>query len=262
MNDPHLAALIYDIEHDSSITYDQVSPLTKEVDGFTVKIGNEQVRLEPKKHYSSLIDALKCADDFVKNWELNAALHGQPGHFSLVFNHSEIIDLNPTPGTVELSASIRAGRPHVMAKLQTVASSYPEPPLRVTLDYDDDDVVRLFNRYRNYREGKELLSSMAYFCSTLLDERTATNSEDRGKIFKISSNVRRDIKRLSSRHGGAMGARKWDAINNELDESEVRFLEEAVKLIIRRAAEVALDDTKQLPDITLADLPKIPSRNY
>ena len=261
MNDPHVVALIYDIEHDSAIDYSRAPSLTKEADEFTVKICNGQVRLEPKEHYATLAEALVPAGDFVRNWELDVVLRTQPEKFSLVFNRPEIIDRNPTPGVTELSVHARAGKLSAHASLTVMASVYPEPPSQVTLGHDDDDVVLLLNRYSNYRKGKERLASMAYFCSTMLSERLPTG-ETRGDELNVSGRVQKAIRRLSSRQGGPMGARKWDATTTEFDASEVSFLEQAVKLIIRRVAEKARNETLRLPTITLADLPKIPSRRY
>ena len=261
MNDPHVVALIYDIEHDKTIDYSQAPSLTKEVDEFTIKICNGQVRLEPNEHYASLTEALIPAGDFVRNWELDVVLRTQPGQFSLVFNCLEIIDRNPTPGVAELSMHARAGKPSMHASLTAFAPVYPEPPSQVTLGHEDNDVVLLLNRYSNYRKGKEPLASMAYFCSTMLSERLPTGGT-RGDKLDVSGGVQKTIRMLSSRQGGQMGARKWDATTTELDASEVSFLEQAVKLIIRRVAEKARNETLQLPTITLADLPKIPSRRY
>ena len=42
-----------------------------------------------------------------------------------------------------------------------------------------------------------------------------------------------------------------------LTEDETRFLEEAVKKIIRRTAEVAADPDQHLSQVTLSDLPKL-----
>ena len=256
MNDPHVVALIYDIEHDSTIDYSRAPSLTKELDKFTVKICGEQVRLEPKDHYASVEEALIPATDFVGNWELDVVLQTQPGQFSLVFNRPEIIDRNPTQGIARISAHFRTGIPSVRATLRVATSAYPEPPSQLTLDHDDNNVVLLLNRYSNYRKGREPLASMAYFCSTMLSERLPTG-ETRAKKLNVSRKLHTKIRKLSSRQGGPMGARKWDATAVDLNASEVTFLEQAVKLIIRRVAEVARDETQQLPPITLANLPKI-----
>ena len=257
MNDPHVVALIYDIEHDSTIDYSRAPSLTKEVDEFTVKICEGQVRLEPKDHYASVAEALIPAGDFVRNWELDVVLRTQPGQFNLVFNRPEIIDRNPTPGIARVSMHVRSGAPSVQVSLTAIAPVYPEPPSQVTLGHDDNDVVLLLSRYSNYRKGKEPLASMAYFCSTMLSERLSTG-KTRGDKLNVSRRVQKEIRKLSSWQGGPMGARKWDATTIDLDASEVNFLEQAVKLIIRRVAEMARDETHQLPTITLADLPKIP----
>ena len=167
----------------------------------------------------------------------------------------QIIDRNPTQGIARISAHFRTGIPSVRATLRVATSAYPEPPSQLTLDHDDNNVVLLLNRYSNYRKGREPLASMAYFCSTMLSERLPTG-ETRAKKLNVSRKLHTKIRKLSSRQGGPMGARKWDATAVDLNASEVTFLEQAVKLIIRRVAEVARDETQQLPPITLANLPK------
>ena len=77
----------------------------------------------------------------------------------------------------------------------------------MTLNPDDDDVVLLLNRFRNYCDGKELLTSLAYFCSTILEERIG-DSQNKGVKLGIGAKVRSTIRRLSTEKGGKMGARE------------------------------------------------------
>ena len=64
-----------------------------------------------------------------------------------------------------------------------------------------------------------------------------------------------EIGDLSSTKGGAGLARKAEAAGTEFSRQESRFLEEAVKQMIRRAAELAQEPEGVFPTITLADLP-------
>ena len=107
MNDPHVVALTYSIEHDSTVNYDDGLPTEREEPGFRIKVENKRVRLEFKTHYSTDDAALKVISPYIRSWELEAALDGRPGQFGLKFQRSEIVDRNPqqpTPGGFHLSA--------------------------------------------------------------------------------------------------------------------------------------------------------------
>ena len=262
MNDPHVAALIYYIEHNDTVDYSNAPPIEMRTDAFIVKIDGGEVRVEPLEHLSTEESALDAMNGFISNWELDAVLRGRPGQFRLRFNRSEILDRSPAPpvpGRVQLSGAVRLGplRAGSASITVTVRKNFPEPPAAVTLNPDDDDVVLLLNRFRNYCDGKELLTSLAYFCSTILEERIG-DSQNKGVKLGIGAKVRSTIRRLSTEKGGKMGARKRVGIGLELTAEEKLFLEEAIKLTIRRMAHVSFDDTMKLPKVTMADLPKIP----
>ena len=74
---------------------------------------------------------------------------------------------------------------------------------------------------------------------------------DRKKPVEILSSL---IANLEGPKGGSE-ARKADGVATELTEAERRFLKEAIRRMIRRAAEKAYDPHKNLPEISLSDLP-------
>ena len=53
MNDPHVTALHYWVEHDDSVDYDNTVPLDYEDDHVEVHLEKRQLTLRPKKHYAS-----------------------------------------------------------------------------------------------------------------------------------------------------------------------------------------------------------------
>ena len=63
-----------------------------------------------------------------------------------------------------------------------------------------------------------------------------------------------EIGELSSTKGGTDSARKAEATATALSRKEERFLEEATKHVIHRAAAVAQNPGATFPTITLADL--------
>ena len=57
MNDTHVVALFYQIDHGQSVDYREVKPSDHEEKGFRLKISNEQVCFEFKK---TLRDKRRC----------------------------------------------------------------------------------------------------------------------------------------------------------------------------------------------------------
>ena len=101
---------------------------------------------------------------------------------------------------------------------------------------------------------------MAYFCYTMLTKYLSEGPTDAVEKYGIGVNVLTKVRILASTKGGRAAARKMQGIEDELDPTEVIFLEEAIKIMIRRVAELARDPHKQRSKVTLADLPKLPSQ--
>ena len=128
---------------------------------------------------------------------------------------------------------------------------YPLPSgvMRITAD-----VQTLYDRYMGYRQGREPLTTMAYFCLTILEKNNSR--EVAAKTHGIKFEVLREIGRLSSEKGGQQ-ARKASGTNNNLTAQDRRFLEEAIKAIIRRAAEKAYAPNSDFPEISLSAFPPV-----
>ena len=258
MNDPHVVTLTFRIEHDSSVAYRaDAPPIQHEEDAFRVALEDGTVRFEFKEHHATEEEALERVLPYVRSWELDACLRGRPGDFRLKFERAEVIDRDPSPpppGTINLAGTIIPGAGTIRARLSVERPCYPPPPSGLTLKADDPDVKTMYYRLSGYYEGHEPLPSMAYFCLTFLERpfpgRTAT-----GAHYDIDVSVLSEIGKLSSTRGGAGSARKAKAADTELSQQELRFLEEAVKQMIRRAAELAQEPEGVFPTITLADLP-------
>ena len=253
MNDPHVVALTYSIEHGSSVDYSNASPIGHEEQGFKIRVGDKQVRFELKDHYATVKAAREAVEPYIRSWELDAGLSRQPGNFKLTFDRPEIIDRNPTPGIVSASAYFRAGTPSLSVSA-TVDRSYPQPPTGITLESEDADVQTMYARYEGYCQRREPLASMAYFCLTML-EAGCRDRQSAATTYEIDKKVLNRVGDLTANKGGKTAARKADGIADNLTSQESRFLEEAVKSIIRRMAEVAHDPQKHYPKIRLSDLP-------
>ena len=259
MNDPHVVALIYSIEHGDAIDYSRAVPIDHEEDGFRIRVEDQQVRLELKDHYGTEAAARQAVDRYIRGWELDAGLRGRPGQFTLRFASAEIEDRDPpapTPGVVDLRATGRAGVASSGTASLTVATpNYPPPPSGMTLDPDDPDVLTMYDRLRRHHEGKEPLPGMANFCLTMIEQEFERRSRKAAAAkYAIASDVLNRIAELCAKKGGPQAARKAMGAGSDLTKEESQFLEKAVKAIIRRRAERAAGDDTQRPRITLRDL--------
>jgi len=257
MNDPHVVALVYRIEHSESIDYTKAVPFYRDEQGFRLSIADAKTRFEMHDHFPTIEAADKALAEFRRVWEFDAQLKRGPDTFRLVLDRetSEIIDRNPTPGHVNLShneeISIADSVRHTLS-----VGEYPPPPSDIALT---PDVETMCGRYMGYCNGREPLASMASFCLTVLEASTGKRKSRRAaaaKVYKIDARVLGKIGDLSANKGGAE-ARKADGVATEFSSQERHFLEQAVRAVIRRTAENAHSSGKQLPVISLPDLPSL-----
>ena len=117
----------------------------------------------------------------------------------------------------------------------------------------------MHDRYLGYREWRAPLASMVYFCLRVLElpwGRGRGTREPAASHYGVDEAVLDALGELSSTNGG-VGATKAQGMPLEYTSEETRFLEKAVKAIIRRSAEVAHDPNARRPLITMSNLPPI-----
>ncbi len=206
MKDPHVVALKFSIEHDDTVEYDDAKPIECEGPEFSIRVADKQVHVEFKTHHTTENAALNAVDLYIRSWELGAALDGRPGQFTLRFQGSSIVDRNPpppTPGICDIGITVRAGIPTVRVSAMAISlRPYPIPPLEITLDPDNPDVLTMFDRFRGYLEEREPLASMAYFCLTILTNYLCKDQNCAARTYAISLHVLRKVGELTSRRGG------------------------------------------------------------
>ncbi len=259
MNHPHVVALIYRVEHGSSVDYERAGPLRFDDDPrFYLTVEGNCARFEMKEHYADVGEARYAIESFIQMWEFDAGVRLGPNAFSLRYTNAEIIDRNPSPpktgtgrlqvGGGHVASNVRAG-----GQVRIGLPHYPSPPERDTLAPDDGYVVKMKNKYDQYRLGRTTLPDAAYFCVTVLEGKYGGLAEA-ARACGISRSVLKETKRLSSIKGGEQ-ARKAIGADKEYTNQERRFLNAALKEIIIRTAQVAADDSQRQPLITMAELP-------
>ena len=120
----------------------------------------------------------------------------------------------------------------------------------------DDDVLLMLSRYEDLCNGRDRLPSVAQFCLTVLED-LAGNRENATKKFRIERKVLDQVGELADKKWTAM-ARKYKGIDEELTPGETRFLENVVKVFIRRVAPEKIT-TKDFSEVWLGpnkDAPK------
>ena len=253
MSDPHVVALIYRIEHGDSIDYSQAKPLVVDEPQFRLGVEDLRARFELKAHYPTAEQARAVVADYIRVWEFDATLkRGNPDSFILRFEKAEIVDRNPSPGTVRLSGCGVAVFVTESAKLTVSTPNYPSPPSDLAIN---PDAETMYGRYMGYRQKREPLPGMAYFCLTVLEAGAGGRKAAAAK-YGIDISVLKKIGDLTANRGGAQ-ARKAGGVATELSLQEHRFLDRAVKAIVRRVAERAHAPTGALPTISLSELPSL-----
>ena len=267
MNDPHVKAIHYFVEHDDSVDYRDAAPLDCEDEFFRIWADSRVVVLKPKNHYATEEEAKRAAEGIVRRWEFEAALRAGSRSFKLLYARVDIIDRNPPPlppGAVRAGPAnfhFRVSEPQV--RITKMLTGYPSPPSGQAIDPDDRDASFMLSRLDLYRQGREPLASVAYLCLTVLEDSALQGAGGKGNKRKAAANhyqieakVLGRVGGFSSNKGGT-SARKSEGRSDGFAPDETRFLEAAVAAFTRRAAEKAADPSGKLSLITIADLPKL-----
>ena len=251
LNDLHVEALIYAIEHDRSVSYERATPMEVERQGFSLKVEAERVRFAMKEHYSSEGEAQAAVQPFIDQWEFNETLRTGSGQFALRFDHSEIEDRQPTPDVIAVSAHPVRFNVTVSMPTVTVSRPFPHPPSEEAMDIRNCHVQRMFRQYMDYRAGQRLTVIAQVCCEEF--ETFRDELKDAAHRLKISHHVIREVRKIANKKGGQQ-ARHAGAIDYPLTQDEVRFLEKAVVAMIVRAAKVAANPDQPMDFIDRSNL--------
>ena len=269
MNDPHVKAIHYFVEHDDTVDYRDAEPLVCDDDLFLIRAIKGEVVLEPKNHYGTEEEAKRAVEGIVRRWEFEAALRSGSRSFRLLYEGVDIIDRNPPPsppGAVRADPmNFRFRVPQAQARVTKMLAGYPAPHSGPAIEPDDPDAYFMLSRLDLYRQRREPLGSVANLCLTVLEDSASHATAGKGgKRQKAASHYRIDmevLKRvgiLSAKKGGPL-ARKAEGRRDPFTKEETRFLEAAVTALTRRVAERAADPHGHLAVIAMADLPRLPN---
>lgn len=252
MNDPHVVAVRYQVLKSASGDFSKAVLLEYATDRFDLRAHDDTVVFMMRSHCATEEDALSIVQPYVDAWHVSSDLSITPNAFRLKLTNVEIIDRAPSRG-----ASLRVSEMSDRCSIDVCTamahhSEFPPLPNGIVIS---DDVKSMHWQYVGYCEGRLSLTSVAYYLLTVLTDRDG-GLKSASKYFTISPDVLRKVGELSTTRGGAE-ARKAEGRKADLMPTERRWLEEAAKMMVRRAAEVAADPKGPHSQITLADLPPL-----
>jgi hypothetical protein len=212
-----------------------------------------------KLHVTTSEEARALVDPALRDWEMEIELAKGPGELRFIYENAEIIDRTPpTPGVI---------RNHVLVTLQdallvssgtatrhVTRGKYPDAPVGFHLT---PDVESILLRFRGYKEGREPLLSMAYFCLTVVESVAGGRNRRRNaaKTFGIAQNVLDKLGDLTANRGDRAIARKAHATSQPLTDAEHKWIKATIKeLVLRLCDPPQHSERKQL---TMADLPPV-----
>ena len=255
MNDPHVAALTYLVKHDDHFDYSEAKPIDQEKEEFQLKVKDKIARFEFKNHvhYATEKHAREAVEDFIRIWEFEIGLERGPGFFSLRFHSAEIVDRNPSTNSITGMVSDPGLQLNASVTVRYPISNYPLPPSDLRLNVSNENVWLMHRRYMDDYRHPNRLTSMAQFCLTALG-RSKGGLEKAAHWYQIEHALLRHIGNICNNRGGPRGARKAAGVHTDLSDWERHFLHEAVKQIIRRAAEKFHDPDHDFPVIRKSDI--------
>jgi|SRR5215212_545180 len=166
----------------------------------------------------------------------------------------EILDLEDpfsSTRTKPVGSSVHIGGNRVHRERQ-----YPDPPEDFALS---TEVEVMWTLYERYLHGRERLLPMANTCFTWIT-RHPGSTDEAAKRYSVSKQVLKRLSFLSSRAGKGVEARKMDNSEQQrqaLTSEQRRWVEAAVRALIKRAGQYAADPKKAWPEITNSDLPPL-----
>lgn len=250
MNDPHVVALIYRVKHSEGTNFDEAKPLEFETSQFSVRLENGTARFALKEDYSDVTEARSSIEPSIHMWEMWDSLNPELSGFGLEYSTSEIVDRNPPLGNYGhlVLSGIRISTPVVKNSGRLY---YPEPPTEQAAMNADIEVMAY--RHWLYRQDRDTLAAMAYFCLTVLENSTGrlTNKRKHAALqYYVDPKVLNKLGNLTNSKGGR-NARKGRGVEQDFAPSEQMWIELTIKRLIRRAADVAHSPNRKLPIITM-----------
>lgn len=255
MRNPHVEWLEYEIR--TGWLFADPPPVDWETPTFQAHLDRGILRVNLRAHFPTEAEARAAVEPLLEAWEIDVALtHGQR-EIEFAFKRSHLVDRDPPPppppGAVVITgvvASIQTGA-RMSAMEQVTRKTYPAAPSNFEAV---PDVVTLWNRFEGFKNGREPLAAMAYFCFSLL-KNSYGGTDAASKALAVDKDVLRKVSELSTNRGGPSTARKVTRQMAPITAPEAWWLDAAIRALIRRVGEIAAGDSPV--QLTMKHLPPL-----
>jgi hypothetical protein len=256
MNDPHVELLIYRVVTPADVSFNNPPAIDGDLPAFRYRLENGCLTVTLKDHFVTQREARDCVEGFLRAWELDAALKADKSEFRFAFQQSHVIDRKPSSARGKVMDVMDMFVMTDEVKVENVKAAYPSPPSRLKPSLDTET---MWHHYSRYLEDREKITSMGFYCLSLLQWRTGSKKARQAVAdqYKIQKDVLDMLGTLTSDVGDLTTARKLESCSQVRSHTvkEVEWIKAAVKALIRRKAEYDHDPAATLPELTLSDLP-------
>jgi hypothetical protein len=169
MNDPHVESLTYRVVKPDYVTYNNPPPVDGELPAFRYRLENGVLTAEMKDHHATVETARECVEEFLRAWELDAALSADKNEFSFAFQKLNVIDRNPSAPGATRGKSAAVMDLFLMADkvtVEKVKSAYPTPPAGLKPSLDTETMWHHYSRYLKAARSSRRWDSTASACSS------------------------------------------------------------------------------------------------
>lgn len=218
-----------------------------ELPNFNIILKEDILDIIMKKDFYNEIIAKEEIEPYLTAWEIKASLEERYRCLSFKHINTEWEEV-PFPKEGIRTAAIFPMSIELLVK-PIIKKTYPGPPQFIA----KEDILVLWKRFKQYKEGKESLQSMAYACFTYLTK-ICGGEKEVAENYIISLQVLKKIRSLASSKGTEETARKFLTQTNSFSPGEDRWLESAIKMIILRVGERQYKSKTDLPQITMGDI--------
>jgi len=245
-----------------NVDYKKAPPIEGSFDHFDIRLEKGEVVFKLKTHFPTVEKARAITDNFINRWEIVTGLQQNPGDLRFIYASADIIDLEPDEfDGVTSNLNVTLSDVVLVSEAVTIQigrGEYPSLPPDFAIS---PDLEVLYQRYKAFRENRESLTSMAYFCLTVLEHRftRGRKRKEAANLYKIEDKILDMIGQLSSRKGAVSDARKYPESGSfsPMSSQERTWLDAAIKRLILRVGEHDFDPSADLPIITMDDLPPL-----
>jgi len=253
--DPHVQALYYRFKSLSGLdAFDKAVPLSGALGDFDFTLESAVLVAHPRTQFPDRESARDALEPYLRSWERGAFLSSSNHRIEFEYDHADIIDRDPDPGSITVyPETIQVRAMAFDATIKRDNGRYPEPdPTFVTTPLTD----RLAERLRRVRDGGAEVPAAAYTVLTALEAGYGGGGKGARKKAAVALSVDLEILRtlgeLTDRRDPDVG-RKAGTTPVPFTAAELWWLRDAMELLIRRTGELAAGTA--IRQLSMNDLP-------